>query len=79
MPSPDCQDVSGGPGTCPDGCLTELGAIALTCPGFDVVFKDTQGFAQTESVTWGGGRRSADGVTNVGLRRAATNNGAAVL
>jgi len=61
--SPDVKTVSGGPGTLFQMGADGLGAIALTLPGFDVVFKDTQGFAQTESVTWGAGVRSADGVT----------------
>ena len=40
-----------------------MSSIALTKPGFSVVWKDANGVAHTETVNWDGGTRSAGGVT----------------
>ncbi|WP_160194698.1 VCBS domain-containing protein [Devosia riboflavina] len=61
--NPNYKSVSGGAGTLFSMGSDGLGSITVTPPAFSVIYKDTQGFAQTEAVTWDGGVRSADGTT----------------
>ncbi|MDO9418471.1 T1SS-143 repeat domain-containing protein [Pararhizobium sp.] len=61
--SPDVKSVSGGAGTLFSMGADGLGSISIDGPDFSVIYKDTNGFAQTESVTWSAGVPSADGVT----------------
>jgi len=55
--------VSGGAGTLFSMGSDGLAAITVALPAFSVVYKDANGFAQTEAVIWGAGVRSADGTT----------------
>ncbi|MCJ9669507.1 DUF5801 repeats-in-toxin domain-containing protein, partial [Neorhizobium sp. SHOUNA12B] len=59
----DVKIVTGGAGTLFKMGADGLGTLAVNLPGFSVVYKDGNGFAQTESVSWSGGVRGADGVT----------------
>ncbi|WP_321336316.1 DUF5801 repeats-in-toxin domain-containing protein [Breoghania sp.] len=60
---PNLKTVSGGAGTLFSMGADGLGTIDVSLPGFNVVFADADGFAQTESITWSAGVRSAGGAT----------------
>ncbi len=60
---PNLKTVSGGAGTLFSMGADGLGTIDASLPGFNVVFADADGFAQTESITWSAGVRSAGGAT----------------
>ncbi|WP_321504556.1 Ig-like domain-containing protein [Breoghania sp.] len=60
---PNLKTVSGGAGTLFSMGADGLGSIDVSLPGFNVVFADADGFAQTESITWSAGVRSAGGAT----------------
>src|SRR5690606_23638278 len=55
--------ATGGAGSLFSMGADGLGTITITPPNFSVIYKDAQGFAQTEAVAWGGGVRGADGTT----------------
>ena len=52
--SPDVKSVTGGVGALFHAGADGFGSLVVTPPSFDVVYKNAQGFAQTESVTWSG-------------------------
>ena len=60
---PNLKTVSGGAGTLFSMGADGLGTIDVSLPGFNVVFADADGFAQTETITWSAGVRSAGGAT----------------
>ncbi|WP_319774073.1 DUF5801 repeats-in-toxin domain-containing protein [Breoghania sp.] len=60
---PNLKTVSGGAGTLFSMGADGLGSIDVSLPGFNVVFADADGFAQTEAITWSAGVRSAGGAT----------------
>jgi len=62
--SPNINSVMGGPGSLLTAGSDGVKSVVLsTAPSFDVIYKDTLGFAQKESVTWGAGVIDANGNT----------------
>ncbi|MBO6719225.1 MAG: tandem-95 repeat protein [Rhizobiaceae bacterium] len=77
--SPNVKTVSGGAGALFSMGSDGLGSISLELPSFNVVYKDEQGFAQTESVSWSSGARTEGGVTTWTATSANYPGGAAEL
>ncbi len=61
--SANYSTVAGGAGSLFRIGADGLGSIDVGLPSFSIVYKNAEGFAQTETVQWGAGERSADGTT----------------
>jgi T1SS-143 domain-containing protein len=79
--SPNVKTVSGGANTLFTAGADGVKSISISGGSFSVIWKDSQGLAQTESVQWGNGVKSADGTTTFTATSAhyGTNSPAAVL
>ncbi|MCJ9754236.1 tandem-95 repeat protein, partial [Neorhizobium sp. BETTINA12A] len=61
--TPNYSTVSGGAGALFTAGADGVKSVAISGPAFDVVYKDAQGFAKTEAVSWSGGVVGSDGTT----------------
>ena len=61
--SPDYKSVTGNAGALFRAGADGIRSVSVTTPAFSVIYKDGNGFALTEAVSWSGGVQSADGVT----------------
>ncbi|WP_310221897.1 hypothetical protein, partial [Neorhizobium sp. 2083] len=61
--NPNYNTVSGAAGALFTAGADGVKSVALSGPAFDVIYKDAQGFAQTEAVSWGAGVVGSDGAT----------------
>ncbi|MFN3501002.1 MAG: DUF5801 repeats-in-toxin domain-containing protein [Allorhizobium sp.] len=77
--SPNYKTVSGGAGTLFTAGSDGLQSVTLVGASFSVIFKDSQGFAAQESVTWGAGEKGTDGSTTFTATSTNYPDGAAVL
>ncbi|WP_207105018.1 VCBS domain-containing protein [Tardiphaga sp. P9-11] len=61
--SPNYNSVTGAAGSLFTAGADGIKSVALAGPAFNVIYKDAQGFAQQESVTWGAGVTDGSGHT----------------
>lgn len=61
--SPDTKTVSGAAGSLFSAGADGVKSVAMTSSTFGVIYKDANGFAQTETATWGSPVVGANGVT----------------
>ncbi|MGM4927015.1 T1SS-143 repeat domain-containing protein [Tardiphaga sp. 619_E2_N8_5] len=61
--SPDVKTVSGAAGSLFTAGADGVKSVAMTSATFGVIYKDANGFAQTETATWGSPVVGANGVT----------------
>ncbi|MBC2773520.1 tandem-95 repeat protein [Rhizobium sp. AQ_MP] len=78
-PWPSYSVVSGDEGTLFRAGADGVSSITINGPAFQVVYENRQGFAETESVTWGSGRVAGDGSVIFTATSANYRDGAAVL
>ena len=78
-PWPSYSVVSGDEGTLFRAGADGVSSITINGPAFQVVYENRQGFAETESVTWGSGRVAGDGSVIFTATSVNYRDGAAVL
>ena len=77
--TPDTNTVSGSAGSLFTAGADGVRSVAMTSAAFDVIYKDANGFAQTETATWGSPVVGANGTTTWTATSAHYASGAAVL
>ena len=77
--TPDTNTVSGSAGSLFTAGADGVRSVAMTSAAFDVIYKDANGFAQTETATWGSPVVGVNGATTWTATSAHYASGAAVL